>query len=108
MAETKATEKKQVGEHSFTADQQNWEQRVKTELESSKKWNEHWGTLFAGNVPNDYKERVEFLEEELKKQKASGESFSQCRYGVGSAFKEVTVGNKDYRRKKFFVDDVDC
>lgn len=26
MAETKATEKKQVGEHSFTADQQNWEQ----------------------------------------------------------------------------------
>ena len=47
---------------------------MKTELESSKKWNEHWGTLFAGNVPNDYKERVEFLEEELKKYETFSDS----------------------------------
>jgi hypothetical protein len=42
-------------------------QRVKTELESGKKWNENWGTLFGGGVPNDYTERVKFLEGELKK-----------------------------------------
>jgi hypothetical protein len=60
------TEKKK-SEHSFTADQLNWEQRVKTELESGKKWNENWGPLFDGGVPNDYTERVRFLENELKK-----------------------------------------
>lgn len=61
----KKTEKR--SEHSFTADQLNWEQRVKTELESGKKWNENWGPLFDGGVPNDYTERVRFLENELKR-----------------------------------------
>jgi hypothetical protein len=54
-------------EHSFTADQLNWEQRVRTELESGKKWNENWGPLFSGGVPNDYAERIKFLESELRK-----------------------------------------
>ena len=67
MAEVTEEKKTKKSEHSFTADQLNWEQRVKTELESSKKWNDSWGPLFEGEVPNDYTERVNFLESELQK-----------------------------------------
>jgi hypothetical protein len=63
MAEGKAEKQ----EHSFTADQLNWDQRVTSELESARKWNENWGTLFVGGIPNDEAERVAYLEEEIRK-----------------------------------------
>lgn len=66
MAETEEKKTKK-SEHSFTADQLNWEQRVKTELESSKKWNETWGPLYDGDVPTDYSNRATYLESELQK-----------------------------------------
>lgn len=64
---TEAAPAKKKEEHSFTADQLNWEQRVKTELESGRRWDEDWGTLFSEGIPNSYKERVEYLENELKR-----------------------------------------
>jgi hypothetical protein len=41
-------------------------QRVKTELESGRKWDENWGTLFNGEVPHNYTDRIKYLEKELK------------------------------------------
>jgi hypothetical protein len=67
MAEAAAAPTTKKDEHSFTADQLNWEQRVNTELESGRKWDENWGTLFSGGAPNDYKERVVYLEDQLKR-----------------------------------------
>lgn len=63
MAEKPATEK----DVNPTNEQHNWEQRIITELASSGKWNENWGTLFNGSVPNDYKEREKFLLAEIEK-----------------------------------------
>jgi hypothetical protein len=40
---------------------------VTSELESAHKWNENWGTLFVGGIPNDEAERVAYLEAEIKK-----------------------------------------
>lgn len=50
-----------------TNEQHNWEQRINTELASSSKWNDNWGTLFSGAVPNEYKKREEFLLAEIEK-----------------------------------------
>jgi hypothetical protein len=55
--------KKELG--STAADQKNWEQRLKTEMESVHKWNENWSTLHEGGIPTDYDKRVEFLKAEL-------------------------------------------
>jgi hypothetical protein len=63
MAE-KAVPEKEVNP---TNEQHNWEQRINTELASSGKWNENWGTLFNGAVPNDYKKREEYLLAEIEK-----------------------------------------
>eukprot|EP01041_Mallomonas_annulata_P005586 gene5586-11261_t len=57
---------KAKSERNFVADQQNWEQRVKSELESATKWNDNWGELFKGDVPHDYEGRIKHLEEQLK------------------------------------------
>lgn len=65
MTEKAATEvKKDVNP---TNEQHNWEQRINTELASSGKWNDNWGTLFSGAIPNDYKAREEYLQAEIEK-----------------------------------------
>jgi hypothetical protein len=36
-------------------------------MECAKNWNENWGTLFVGGIPNDLEERAKYLARELKK-----------------------------------------
>lgn len=102
VGDGKSKDKKDAKDHSFVADQQNWEQRVRTELESGQKWSENWGTLFAGDIPNDCEGKIKYLEGELKK---TSNGLSQCRYGLGEPFKEV--GKRDFRRKKMFNDEIE-
>ncbi|KAH8056395.1 hypothetical protein JL721_9995 [Aureococcus anophagefferens] len=44
------------------ADAQNWEQRVKSELEASKQWYKDWGSLYAPSQPTNYQDRIEKLQ----------------------------------------------
>lgn len=67
MATATATEDKKKSERNFVADQQNWEQRVKSELESANKWNDNWGVLYTRDVPNDTSGRIKYLEEQIRK-----------------------------------------
>lgn len=82
-----------------TAESQNWELRVRTELESPGKWNEDWGQLFPGETPNELQARVEFLEKQLK---APSETLPRSSIGFYKPLKDV--GKKDHRRKKMFGD----
>ena len=67
------------GTHSFVADQQNWNQRVTTEVEAPRQWAETWGPIFqeekkgVDNLAEGvrlreefYSSRIEKLEAELK------------------------------------------
>jgi hypothetical protein len=65
------------------AEAANWNARCITEEKAPHVWNEAWGQMFAGALPHDYGERIEFLEQELK----------NCppvkrppKYGLGDAF----------------------
>lgn len=81
------------------ADAKNWEQRLKTEQEAPHKWNESWGSLFENGVPHNYSERIQHLEEEIKK---LGNVKPLPKYGVSGTIREV--GASDHRRKKMFYD----
>ena len=48
------------------ADAKNWEQRLRSEQEAPHKWNESWGSLFNGDVPHDYNQRIEHYKSVLK------------------------------------------
>jgi len=61
-----AADKKGAREKNPMADAANWNDRVLTELEAPHKWNEAWGQLFQSEVPHEYKERIQYLENELK------------------------------------------
>jgi hypothetical protein len=78
------------------AEAANWNARCITEEEAPHKWNESWGTMFTNNIPHNYVERIEYLENEL-------ESYSPVemppKYGVGPAFPKF--GAPDYRKKPF-------
>eukprot|EP00937_MAST-01D_sp_MAST-1D-sp2_P005062 g5062.t1 len=65
--------------HNYVADQLNWGQRVKTEVEAPREWAEQWQPIFSkeeeGVDPlqkgvelreNYYTDRIERLEAELK------------------------------------------
>lgn len=56
----------------YVAQQRNWEQRVLSEHESPHKWNETWGALFQSEVPFNYEQRIEYLENKLNKFKSKG------------------------------------
>ena len=58
---------KKKNERNFIADQQNWEQRIKSELDSANKWNENWGVLYVRDIPTDYEGKVKYLEDKLKR-----------------------------------------
>lgn len=94
MADAKETPGKII---SPTAESQNWEIRVRTELESHQKWNDDWGTLFPGETPNDLQKRVEFLEKQLKE---PSETLPRSPIGFYAPLKNV--GAKDHKRKKMF------
>ena len=98
MAEKK--EKVNV-EINFHADAQNWEQRVKGELEAPHKWNETWGQLFVRDVPFEYGDRAKYLQEELKKIPPERRALPP-KYGVGAPFPEVKTGIDNRRRKLNF------
>ena len=79
-----------------TAESQNWELRVRKELESHQKWNSDWGTLFPNDVPNELQARAEYLEKKLKDDKI--EKLPRNPIGYYEPLKDV--GKKDHRRKK--------
>lgn len=99
-------EKKQEvnAEINFHAAAQNWEQRVRGELEAPHKWNETWGQLFSGGTPTTYPDRVRHLEEELKKIPPDRRQLPP-KYGVGEPFQEIR--GQDFRRKKMFFESSD-
>ena len=47
--------------HNYVADQLNWEQRVKTEVEAPRQWSEQWGPIFQ-----EEKEGVDPLDEGVR------------------------------------------
>ncbi len=89
-------------EINFHADAQNWEQRVKGELEAPHKWNETWGQLFSGGAPTSYPERTQYLQDELKNIPLERRKLPP-KYGVGAPFVEIKAG-QDFRRKKLFYE----
>lgn len=95
-----AEEKKKVIDPMAVA--KNWEGRLKTESEAPHKWNESWGELFNNGVPHDYDERIKHLENEIKKMPA-GKILPK--YGVGEAFKEVGMKDRNYRKQKMFQEE---
>lgn len=98
MGDKEAAPKAQGGA-GMTADAaKNWEQRLKTEYEAPHKWNEAWGELFNRGIPGEYKERMEFLKNELKLQPVT-----KCTYAPGEAFKELSL--LSYKRCKFGYSD---
>lgn len=52
-------------ERNIVAEQQNWNQRVRTELDSARIWNECWGQLYCKDVPADYEERIKYLQAQV-------------------------------------------
>lgn len=79
------------------ADAANWNARVITEIEAPHKWNEAWGQMFQTEIPHDYKERIKYLEEELR-QLPNIKPYPK--YGGSEPF--PTLGGSDNRRKKMF------
>ena len=79
------------------ADAANWNARVITELEAPHKWAEAWGEMFQTEIPHEYKERVKYLEAELKSLPVV-KPFPK--YGGSEPF--PTFGGEDNRRKKMF------
>ena len=97
------------------ADAQNWEQRVKSELEASKQWsfagvernvwvferwrvplfdrlNRHrykdWGSLYAPTQPTNYEERISKLQEKADQIPGVRLQTNNSIYGQGKPFKE--------------------
>jgi len=66
----------------------NWEDRVRKEMQAPHKWSEDWGTLFNGEVPHEYDDRVKHLEEVLKT-KPQGQILP--RYGLGMNYSNLLV-----------------
>ncbi len=97
-----ATEERKKKESNPEAEAKNWEQRLRSEQEAIHQWNEAWGDCFKGEIPNDPKERVRYLENKLKTMPSVQ---PPPRYGVGKGFKEFALG--DHRRKKMFCDNFD-
>ena len=55
-------------EHNYVADAQNWEARVKGELESARCWEANWGDLYhEGSKGSGGKDRIKSLEEQIQK-----------------------------------------
>ena len=100
--------------HNYVADQLNWEQRVKTEVEAPRQWSEQWGPIFQeekeGVDPLEegvrlreqfYESRIERLKAELAEMDAKGAPTLQtqnAQYGIAPAFKKVGVKNFGIKR----------
>ena len=63
-------DKEKDKEHNYVADAQNWEARVKGELESARCWEANWGELYheksEGNDGSGGKDRIKRLEAQMK------------------------------------------
>ena len=80
---------------SQVADAQNWEQRVKSELEASKQWYKDWGSLYAPTQPTNYEERIEKLQAKADQIPGVRLQTNNSTYGQGKPFKEFqTVKEK--------------
>ena len=84
------------------ADAANWNARCITEMEAPHKWAEAWGQMFQTEIPHEYKDRVAYLEKELK---ALPELKAYPKYGGSEPF--PTFQKEDHRRKKMFREFVD-
>lgn len=73
------------------ADAQNWEQRVKSELEASKQWYKDWGSLYAPTQPTNYEERINKLQEKANQIPGVRLQTNNSIYGQGKPFKEFAT-----------------
>ena len=82
-------------EKSFVAEAQNWEGRVKAEVDAAKIWYKDWGSLYAPDMPDDYEARIAQLQEKADAIKGGRLQTNNSDYGVGKPFKEfITVKEK--------------
>ncbi|CAM9834434.1 unnamed protein product [Heterosigma akashiwo] len=89
-------------EHNFVADQRNWEQRVKGELESAKEWEGNWASLYQENEkPLTAEEKIKKLEDEIKSIPGRSLQTNQNMSFTGApAFSETA--RREFGRKKMF------
>lgn len=95
MAAEAAPKGGQGGAGMTAGDAKNWEVRLKTEYEAPHKWNEAWGELFNRGIPGEYKERMEYLKDELSRQPKTELSITP-----GAGFKD-NLTLESYKRIKF-------
>ncbi|KAJ1456336.1 hypothetical protein M885DRAFT_517837 [Pelagophyceae sp. CCMP2097] len=81
---------------SYVAEVQNWEQRVKSELDASKQWYKDWGTLYAPNEPTGYDERIAKLRAKASEIPGARLETNNSIYGQGKPYAEF----RDVKQKK--------
>lgn len=80
-----------IQQQNFVADGQNWEGRVKSELEASKQWYKDWGSLYAPQEPASYEDRLARLREMAEKIPGARMETNNASYGTGKPFKEFEI-----------------
>mmetsp|Transcript_725 Transcript_725/g.1056 ORF Transcript_725/g.1056 Transcript_725/m.1056 type:complete len:94 (+) Transcript_725:28-309(+) len=86
-------------EHNYVADQQNWEQRVKTELDSANEWERNWASLYNQEGKSlSIEDKIKALEEKVSEIPGTRLQSGNHTYGTGQPFQEVA--RKDHGRKK--------
>ena len=76
------------GDHNFVADAQNYEQRVKAELEGAKQWYGDWGSLYCPDAPTSYDERIKMLQDKARKIPGVRLETNNSSYGTGKPYRE--------------------
>merc|ERR1711988_1113663 len=87
-------------EHSYVADAQNWEQRVKSELDAAKVWKDNWGPLFAPDAPKTYEDQINKLLSKAEEFKGAKLRTNNESYGVGEPFKEISTRTEKINKDK--------
>mmetsp|Transcript_9160 Transcript_9160/g.13571 ORF Transcript_9160/g.13571 Transcript_9160/m.13571 type:complete len:121 (-) Transcript_9160:1634-1996(-) len=91
-------------ERNYVADAQNWEQRVKGELESARIWSKNWGVLYNkddgnNNQDQNYKEKIQKLQAKMQSLPVQGMVTStQMSYTGGKPYAEW---GSNYKRRTF-------
>ena len=91
-------DKKVVREKNPMSEAVTWNDRILTEIEAPHKWNEAWGSMFQSEVPHDYKERISYLEKELKSLPTVK---PYPKYGGGDPLPTYGVDTANKRKKMF-------
>ena len=78
------------GDHNFVADAQNFEQRVKAELDGAKQWYSDWGSLYCPEEPTSYSGRIKKLEDRAREIPGVRLETTNTSYGTGKPYREFT------------------